>query len=135
MAGRKDHVEGEPNAHGDASAAPLPFHRPSLLPKNLEGTLRHLNDSELARLLSATIAEHDRRGLTRLDGGQLEPVREEGARKEEPATPMPGIEGLTQAQVNLVQAAFKAGVKPSAIARQFGISLKVIQKALARKAR
>jgi hypothetical protein len=47
--------------------------------------------------------------------------------KRSPATAPPAIAGLTQAQVNLVQAAFKAGVKPSAIARQFGISPKLIQ--------
>ncbi len=66
--------------------------------------------------------------------GQAEPGRED-VRKEEPATAPPGIAGLTQAQVNLVQAAFKAGVKPSAIARQFSISPKLIQKVLAKKGR
>jgi predicted DNA binding protein len=106
-----------------------------LLPKNLEGTLRHLDEGELARLLTATMAEHERRGLARSDAVQTEPGRLDVARKEEPATVLPGIAGLTQAQVNLVQAAFKAGVKRSAIARQFGISPKSIQKVLAKKGR
>lgn len=134
MAGPEDHIQGEPNAPGDAADAPLPGRRPPLLPKNLEATLRHLDADELVRLLTATIAEHERRGLSRFATEQPEPGRED-VRKEEPATAPPGIEGLTQAQVNLVRTAFKAGVKPSAIARQFGISPKSIQKALAKKGR
>jgi hypothetical protein len=35
-----------------------------------------------------------------------------------------------QGQVNAVRAAFKAGVKPSRIARQFGLTLSQVRKAL-----
>jgi predicted DNA binding protein len=42
---------------------------------------------------------------------------------------------LTKGQLNAVRAAFKAGVKPSAIARQFGISQSNVRKALASDAR
>jgi predicted DNA binding protein len=38
---------------------------------------------------------------------------------------------LTQGQVNAVRAAFKAGITPSRIARQFGISQSNVRKALA----
>ena len=38
---------------------------------------------------------------------------------------------LTQARLNAVHAAFKAGVTPSRIARQFGISQSNVRKALA----
>jgi predicted DNA binding protein len=38
---------------------------------------------------------------------------------------------LTQGQVNAVRAAFKAGITPSRIARQFGISQSDVRKALA----
>jgi transposase-like protein len=38
---------------------------------------------------------------------------------------------LTQGKLNAVRAAFKAGVTPSRIARQFGISLSEVRKALA----
>jgi hypothetical protein len=38
---------------------------------------------------------------------------------------------LTRGQVNAVRAAFKAGVTPSRIARQFGISQSNVRKALA----
>jgi transposase-like protein len=39
--------------------------------------------------------------------------------------------GLTRGQINAVRAAFKAGVTPSRIARQFGISQANVRKALA----
>jgi hypothetical protein len=42
---------------------------------------------------------------------------------------------LTQGQINTVRAAFKAGVKSSMVARQFGISQADIRKALASQAR
>jgi DNA invertase Pin-like site-specific DNA recombinase len=38
---------------------------------------------------------------------------------------------LTRGQVNAVRAAFKAGIKPSRIARQFGISQSDVKKVLA----
>jgi transposase-like protein len=38
---------------------------------------------------------------------------------------------LTQGKLNAVRAAFKAGVTPSRIARQFGISQSNVRKALA----
>jgi predicted DNA-binding protein (UPF0251 family) len=41
---------------------------------------------------------------------------------------------LTQGKLNAVRAAFKAGVTPSRIARQFGISQSDVRKALARDA-
>jgi hypothetical protein len=37
---------------------------------------------------------------------------------------------LTRGQVNAVRAAFKAGIKPSLIARQFGLSQSDVRKAL-----
>ncbi len=38
---------------------------------------------------------------------------------------------LTRGQVNAVRAAFKAGITPSRIARQFGLSQSDVRKALA----
>jgi hypothetical protein len=38
---------------------------------------------------------------------------------------------LTRGQINAIRAAFKAGIKPSMIARQFGISQSDVRKALA----
>ena len=62
-------------------------------------------------------------------------------RPPRPPPPPPGHEpsvtngiaevSLTQGQVNAVRAAFKAGITPSRIARQFGIFQSNIRKALA----
>ena len=46
-----------------------------------------------------------------------------------------GAGSLTTGKLNAVRAAFKAGVKPSAIARQFGISQSDLRKALAQDTR
>ena len=46
-----------------------------------------------------------------------------------------GADLLTKGKLNAVRAAFKAGVRPSAIARQFGISQSDVRKALATEGR
>jgi hypothetical protein len=86
----------------------------------LPNAIRHLNDQELDQLLSAVVAEQNRRGKKR---------SVEISRKQRIAVvaPMP----LTQGKLNAVRAAFKAGVTPSRIARQFGISQSDVRKALA----
>jgi predicted DNA-binding protein (UPF0251 family) len=43
----------------------------------------------------------------------------------------PAVVPLTQGKLNAVRAAFKAGITPSRIARQFGISQSDVRKALA----
>jgi hypothetical protein len=91
-----------------------------VLPFDLENAIRHLGDQELERLLAAVIAEEKRRRRKR-------PPSDESSRKgkvEVITTP------LTQGKLNAVRAAFKAGVTPSRIARQFGISLSDVRKAL-----
>jgi hypothetical protein len=100
-----------------------PIGSPSAVPSRhvLPADLRiaHLNDKELDRLLSAVIAEQRRRGkkLTAVS-------RKQGV---EVAAAVP----LTQGKLNAIRASFKAGVTPSRIARQFGISQLDIRKALA----
>jgi hypothetical protein len=46
-----------------------------------------------------------------------------------------GAGSLTTGKLNAVRAAFKAGIKPPAIARQFGISQSDVRRALAQVAR
>jgi DNA invertase Pin-like site-specific DNA recombinase len=91
-----------------------------VLPADLASAVRQLNDQELDQLLSAAIAEQRRR---------RKKLPEEISRKQrvEVAAAVP----LTQGKLNSVRAAFKAGVTPSRIARQFGISLSEVRKALA----
>jgi hypothetical protein len=91
------------------------------LPADLPNAIKHLEDRELDRLLAAVLAEQKQRGR-RL------PASDESSRKRKvAATSVP----LTQGKLNAVRAAFKAGVTPSRIARQFGISQSDVRKALA----
>jgi hypothetical protein len=99
------------------------------LPKDLAGSLKRLDNAEIDTLLSAVTAEAERRG--RLP----KPQPQAGAK---PAGERTAIEevagGLTKGKLNAVRAAFKAGVKPSVIARQFGISQSDVRRALAEQA-
>jgi hypothetical protein len=91
-----------------------------VLPADLPSAVRHLNDKELDQLLSVVIAEQKRRGKK---------LPAEMSRKQRVAvvTAVP----LTQGKLNAIRAAFKAGITPSRIARQFGISQSDVRKALA----
>jgi DNA invertase Pin-like site-specific DNA recombinase len=83
--------------------------------------MNQLDDQELDRLLAAVIAEQKRRG-------RRPPASDESSLKPKvEATSVP----LTQGKLNAVRAAFKAGVTPSRIARQFGISQSDVRRALA----
>ena len=127
------------------AAKSVPSAQRHLLPKDLPGALAHLDDVEIVVLLAAVIEEAKRRdrplpGLTvkshvadqhprgvsqskmvatyaRVHPGQ--------ARADE------GAACLTRGQVNAIRAAFKAGVKPSMIARQFRVSQSDIRRVLA----
>jgi hypothetical protein len=90
-----------------------------LLPKDLSSGIRQLTDQEFDRLLAAVLTEQKRRGgkLSR-KASRKPPVREFGP-------------PLAPAKINAVRAAFKAGVPPSRIARQFGISYADVREALA----
>jgi DNA invertase Pin-like site-specific DNA recombinase len=91
------------------------------LPNDLPNAIKHLKDQELDLLHSAVLAEKKRRGKKHSDSN-------EGLHKRRiEATSVP----LTQGKLNAVRAAFKAGVTPARIARQFGISQADVRKALA----
>src|SRR5450830_228404 len=92
------------------------------LPTNLPSALRHLDDDQLDRLLAAVLAERQARGGKKLSVPD-EPPRKK--RIKEVAVP------LAQGKLNAVRAAFKAGVTPSRIAREFGISQSDVRRALA----
>ena len=88
-----------------------------MLPKDLARSLMRLDDAEIDLLLSAVTTETQRRG--RLPKRQPRAEPKLGGRR----TAVKEIShGLTKGKLNAVRAAFKAGVKPTAIARQFGIS-------------
>jgi hypothetical protein len=90
-----------------------------VLPKNLPNAVEHLNDEELDRLFVVTLAEAKRRGRS-------PPTDKHSPKRKVDAVPV----SLTRGQLNAVRAAFKAGIKPSLIARQFGLSLSDVRKAL-----
>jgi predicted DNA binding protein len=95
---------------------------------DLAGALKRLDDAEIDALLSAVTAEARRRN--RLPSS---PIKRKIARPRVVDGPASG--SLTKGQLNAVRAAFKAGVRPSAIARQFGISQSDVRNALAAEAR
>jgi hypothetical protein len=103
-------------------ANPASYTRP-LLPKDLAGALKHLSDTEFDALLAAITAEGERRG-------RLNPIRGKAPKMRQTEDAC----RLTSGQLNAVRAAFKAGVKPSAIARQFRISQSEVRKVLAKVA-
>ena len=92
-----------------------------LLPKDLSIGIRQLTDQEFDRLLAAVLTEQKRRG------GKL-PVSSKASRKPPVREFGPP---LAPAKINAVRAAFNAGVPPSRIARQFGISHADVREALA----
>jgi hypothetical protein len=93
-----------------------------VLPKDLPNAIRHLGDAELDRLFAAALAEMKRRGRRLPD-------------KPAPKQELGAVEvSLTRGQLNAVRAAFKAGITPARIARQFGLSQSDVRKALASEA-
>src|SRR3954453_5307713 len=94
----------------EAPATALP--RP-LLPSDLEASLQILSAAEFERLLAAVHGEASRRIKSEPTSG-----RAHGPRPQKDNPPA----GIPLGKANAVRAAFKAGVKPSAIARQFGLT-------------
>jgi hypothetical protein len=89
-----------------------------VLPRDLDAAIEHLDDRELERLILAALQERDRRKL---------PVPEKSERKSQ--TEMATV-AVPQGKLNAIRAAFKAGVPPSRIAQQFGVSRSDVQAAL-----
>ena len=85
-----------------------------------KGSLAILNEQDFERLRAAMAKEAARRG--RKIRPNLVPAEEE--------RPRPTPDGVTAARANLVRAAFKAGVKPLAIARQFGLTQATVRELL-----
>jgi hypothetical protein len=92
-----------------------------ILPKNLPTAIKHLNDAELEQLLSAVLSEQQRRGTKKPTAVQVE--------RRPPSQAITPL--LSVGKLNAIRAAFKAGVKPSRIAREFGLSQSDVKKALA----
>ena len=103
-----------------------------------------LTDDELRQLVEVVLHEAERRGKLPLRTGRdpIQPTRliRDATQKRpniENASNRKRVEAtevtLSPGKLNAVRAAFKAGVTPSRIARQFGISQANVRKALAAK--
>ena len=117
-----------------------------VLPRDLSNALKQLDDGELDRLFAATRHELQRRGLptstpvirstthmgTEPRASDQSTTTEESPERRRPEEPNVA---LTPGQVNAVRATFKAGITPTRIARQFGISQSDVRKVLASESR
>ena len=92
-----------------------------VLPRDLPNAIKQLDDRELDRLLGAVLAEQKRRG-----GKSRAAVQPSQKHRVQPVGGC-----LTTGKLNAVRAAFGAGIKPTQIARQFGLSDAEVRKALA----
>ena len=104
--------------------------QPHYLPEDLAGALKRLDDVEIDELLTAVTAEAERRGRLPPSPAKERPLPDAKLQRRK-ATAEDNAGLLSTGKLNAVRAAFKAGVKPSAIARQFGISQSDVRKALA----
>jgi hypothetical protein len=114
-----------------------------VLPSNLSNALEQLDDTELDRLVAAASHELQRRGRPMTSAPETRPATDvspgEGASKPSITNDQPSERQqlrqsngtLTQGQRNAVLASFKAGIAPSRIARQFGLSQSDVRKVLA----
>jgi len=89
-----------------------------MLPSDLPASIRYLDDQELEQLFVAVTVERQRRGM--------KPTAVEKAPVKQVETP-----ALTVGKLNAVRAAFKAGVTPARIAKQFGIPQSEVRRVLA----
>jgi hypothetical protein len=118
-----------------------------ILPRDLSNALKQLDDGELDRLLEAIGYELQRRGRSLTSTLVIRPTTqmsteqrasdqltttEKSPERRQPEEPNVA---LTQGQVNAVRATFKAGITPSRIARQFGISQSDVRKVLTSESR
>lgn len=129
-----------PPTVGTTKKATEPAAQRHILPKNLRHAVSQLSDGELDELFAVAFDEAKRRGrLPRSVRADLAPLARRPS--ELASNRMPPTDkrrqvaivevSLTRGQVNAIRAAFKAGISPPRIARQFGVSLSNVRKALA----
>jgi hypothetical protein len=106
-----------------------------VLPNNLRNAVKHLNDDELDLMQAAILEELKRRGRTPKSVETDLPARPDLTKVQSPPAKAAKLNAaeisLTRGQLNAVRSAFKAGITPSRIAREFGIPLSDVRQALA----
>jgi hypothetical protein len=103
-----------------------------VLPRNLPVALRSLDEANFNTLVRHVVAEVRRRGpLTAVVAAEIAGVRATKTVRA-PATPSRvDADRIPTGKANLIRAAFKAGIKPAAISREFRISQTVVRGVLA----
>jgi len=102
---------GTSSTKSDSNSATAAASR-HVLPNDLPTAIKHLEDQELDQLFAAVVAE-------RLQRGMKSPVPDKIPNKRSvEATAV----SLTPGKLSAVRAAFKAGVTPTKIAKEFGLS-------------
>ena len=100
-----------------------------VLPQDLPNAVKYLTDTELDLLIVTAVDEAKRRGRLPPKVEPEPPDEPKRASRRSGPVELP-TGSLTRGQINAVQAAFKAGITPSRIARQFGMSQSNVRKAL-----
>ena len=116
--------QGDLWSRGDQQDVPRRDPRRRLLPHDLDVALKYLTDGELKELVAAVGRDQARRGHV------SEPEKVAAPEAARTSSELPDVEGLTRSQVSLIRASIKAGVKPGALSRQFGINQAQIRAAL-----
>ena len=111
--------------------------RPVLLPEDLVCSLRLLADAELERLQAAVVNEVARRGpppgVARATEREVRPSagpKPASSRRPRNSPSVPVAPAVTAGKASAIRAAFRAGLKPAIIARQFGVPQSVVRQVL-----
>ena len=115
-----------PKAASSASGHNRPTTKTGLaLPADLGRSLRLLDDDALDRLVKAAIEEARRRGHE-VPQDSVDEYRQ-SKRPQTKTGPSDRGGGVTPGQERLILAAYEAGLKPAAIAREFRLSRPTVQ--------
>jgi len=144
-ASRRSVTQGSKGDHALATALGLSSRAPALptdapsaarvtLPSDLAGSLKHLDDAQLQRLREAVSAETDRRTRATPQNKAAAVANNRASSRGRSAVPRnekaQAAGDIPAGKVNLIQASFRAGLKPTAIARTLRISEALVRRVL-----
>jgi hypothetical protein len=100
------------------------------LPTDLSTSLRYLDDAQLQRLSGAVAAEINRRDQRVSPTSPSKAAGTEVSQSASLRQEANVVEGVPEGKVNVIRAAFNAGVKPAAIARAFRVSQSLVNRVI-----
>jgi hypothetical protein len=100
------------------------------LPNDLSKSLKYLDDAQLQRLREAVSLEVDRRANIASKNAPVAAQTTRTTQDQPRKKRVGGIANIPEGKVNLIQASFKAGLKPAAIARTLRISQSLVRRVL-----